>query len=152
MIRISHIIKSIDFETGGPARSTTHLINELGKINSNLHVTLNTYDSKNPIISQFKNKNNINFFKRKYFCSSELRSDLIKSNYSLLHGQGIWEFPVHQMSAIAREFNIPYLISPRGMLEPWSLDQKKNKKKNCNVTFSKKRFANGRLYSCYSKF
>ena len=126
MIRISHVIKSIDLETGGPARSTTHLINELNEVNPNLHVTLNTFGTKNPIINEFENKNSINFFtNNNYFYSTELRNDVIKSNYSLLHGQGIWEFPVHQMSTLARELRIPYVISPRGMLEPWSLSQKK---------------------------
>ena len=139
MIRISHVIKSIDLETGGPARSTTHLINELNEVNPNLHVTLNTFVTKNPIINQFENKNSINFFtNNNYFHSTELRNDVIKSNYSLLHGQGIWEFPVHQMSTMAREFRIPYVISPRGMLEPWSLNQKKIKKRIAMLLFQRK--------------
>lgn len=139
MIRISHVIKSIDLETGGPARSTTHLINELNEVNPNLHVTLNTYHTKKPIINKFENKNSINFFtNNNYFYSTELRNDVIKSNYSLLHGQGIWEFPVHQMSILAREFSIPYVISPRGMLEPWSLSQKKIKKRIAMLLFQKK--------------
>lgn len=138
MIKISHVIKSIDLETGGPARSTTHLINELNEVNPNLHITLNTFDSNYPIINQFENKNSIIFFKSNYGFYSGLRNNLIKSNYSLLHGQGIWEFPVHLMSSLAREFRVPYIISPRGMLEPWSLNQKKVKKRIAMLLFQKK--------------
>jgi glycosyltransferase involved in cell wall biosynthesis len=42
------------------------------------------------------------------------------------------------MSILAREFSIPYVISPRGMLEPWSLSQKKIKKRIAMLLFQKK--------------
>ena len=41
----------------------------------------------------------------------------------LFHGNGLWQFPVHAMSKIAFKKKIPYIISPHGMLEPWSLKQ-----------------------------
>jgi glycosyltransferase involved in cell wall biosynthesis len=139
MVRISHVIKSIDLETGGPARSTTHLVNELNNVNPELQITLNTFWSSNPIIENFENDNSINFFdSRNSFCSRDLRHDLINSKYALLHGQGIWELPVHQMSTLARRLGTPYVISTRGMLEPWSLSQKRVKKAVAMFLFQRK--------------
>ena len=61
--------------------------------------------------------------------SSELESLLIEGNYDIIHSQGIWLPIYHNMSVIARRYNIPYLTTPRGDLEPWSLRQKTMKKK-----------------------
>jgi glycosyltransferase involved in cell wall biosynthesis len=41
---------------------------------------------------------------------------------TILHDNGIW-LPHNRSSArVARDLNIPLIISPRGMLEPWALD------------------------------
>lgn len=42
------------------------------------------------------------------------------------------------MARFARKNNIPYIITPRGMLEPWSLSQKKIKKLIALFLFQKK--------------
>ena len=41
----------------------------------------------------------------------------------------MWDLPYHKVMVEARKQGIPYVITPRGMLEPWSLSQKKWKKK-----------------------
>ena len=46
------------------------------------------------------------------------------------------------MSKNARERNIPYIISPRGMLEPWALNAGKWKKKLAMALFQRKDLAN----------
>lgn len=51
-----------------------------------------------------------------------------KSSTYLFHGNGVWDMPIHQMAIISKKRNIPYVISPHGMLEPWSLSQGKFKK------------------------
>ena len=37
--------------------------------------------------------------------------------------------PYHYVAKVALKLNIPYIVTPRGMFEPWSLTQKKWKKK-----------------------
>ena len=46
------------------------------------------------------------------------------------------------MSIISRKSNIPYIITPRGMLEPWSLKQSKCKKKLSMLLFQNKDLKN----------
>ena len=60
----------------------------------------------------------------------------------LFHGHGIWLLPVHFMSKIARKLDIPYVITPRGMLEPWSLSQSSLRKKIALKFFQYKDLAN----------
>ena len=39
----------------------------------------------------------------------------------LIHFHGIWQWKLHQGVRAARRAGIPYIIAPRGMLEPWAL-------------------------------
>lgn len=130
-MKITHCISSIDEVTGGPARSVTHLVEELGKIESISQVNLLSLQSENPLLSRFSNpKSKLKFFEAELFgYSKELKINLQSIQTSLFHGQGLWQLPIHQMSLTARKRNIPYVISIRGMLEPWSLQQSRIKKK-----------------------
>lgn len=43
-----------------------------------------------------------------------------KINNTLIHNHGIWLPLNHYASVTAQRLNIPLIISPRGMLEPWA--------------------------------
>ncbi len=121
MIRVNQTIESIDVEIGGPARSVTHLINAQLECSDNIEIDLLTMETVNPIISKFNyDKGKIIFFKRKL--------EFI-NNYDLYHGHGLWLMAVHKMVKQARKKNRPYIITIRGMLESWSLQQGEIKKK-----------------------
>lgn len=60
-MKIIHVINSIDISTGGPARSVTHLINKVIKKSTNI-IFLLTNKTKDPIITDFTNKNKSIFF------------------------------------------------------------------------------------------
>ena len=47
----------------------------------------------------------------------------------VVHAHGIWEQVQHEGAAICRQVGKPYVITPHGMLTPWSLKQKWLKKK-----------------------
>ena len=49
--------------------------------------------------------------------------------FDLVHIHGIWSRKLHQVAAMCRKAGVPYVIAPRGMLEPWSLKQKGLKKR-----------------------
>ena len=130
LIKINHSINSIDKSTGGPARSVTHLIDSVLSENSALEIVLNTLESENPILNKFKSKKgSINFHQFGVFrYSNPLVQELKKLEVNLFHGHGLWQLPVHQMAKVARNKKVPYIITTRGMLEPWSLTQGKLKK------------------------
>lgn len=129
-MRISHVIGSIDNNKGGPSRSVTQLLAVLGKSYPNLKFHLHTAESQNPILQQFELKNlHLFFYKTKSLGKLiDLEKSLCHGTTILYHGQTIWDLPMHQMAKMARKLNVPYIITPRGMLEPWSLQQRKFKK------------------------
>ena len=73
--------------------------------------------------------------------SSASQSDYIQlfseGGYDLIHSQCIWKPSYHKVAIAARKLNIPLIITPRGTLEPWSLGQKKWKKKMAMVLYQK---------------
>ncbi|MBX7102696.1 MAG: glycosyltransferase [Gemmataceae bacterium] len=54
--------------------------------------------------------------------------DLVR-NADVLHLHGIWEPVLLTVARAARSAGVPYVIAPHGMLDPWSLSQKKWKKR-----------------------
>ncbi|MCG1036554.1 glycosyltransferase [Polaribacter sargassicola] len=126
-----HVISTIDVSSGGPARSVTHLIEAIHNTKSDIEIELSTLECKNPIATHFSNNrgkiNLLSYGKLGY--SKELIVELEKTKAKLFHGHGLWELPVHYMAKIARKKGVPYIITPRGMLETWSLTQAKFKKK-----------------------
>jgi len=129
-MKVIHVISSIDFSTGGPARSATLLVGGINR-SSNISIELFSGYSLNPVLDCFNSpKKIVKFYKINifgFFVGLSLSSK--KNDVDVFHGNGIWQMPVHQMSVFAREKKVPYIISPRGMLEPWSLSQKRIKKK-----------------------
>ena len=59
----------------------------------------------------------------------DLENFLQMEKFDLIHGQCIWEPLFHQMRVLADKYKIPFILTPRGTLEPWSLQQSKWKKK-----------------------
>ncbi|WP_313386849.1 glycosyltransferase [Chishuiella sp.] len=131
-MKITHTISSLDISTGGPARSSTSLINEL-LLNSNISaIDVLTLLSNEPIVKQCVNdKGKINFFNSSFLdYSNDLKIYLNNNKKSdVLHTHGIWGLTMHQAAKEARRQKKPYVVSVRGMLEPWSMQQSRLKKK-----------------------
>lgn len=129
-MKIAQVTTSIDSTYGGIARSVVHTIEALLGLKK-LQVSLYCLQSLTPIKKFFKSKvGTLDFCNATYMgYSKELNTYLKEGEFNLFHGQGLWQLPVHQMAKIARRLNVPYIITPRGMLEPWSLRQKRIKKK-----------------------
>ncbi len=127
MINIIYTISSIDHSNGGPSKSVSDLSSQIAK--NGLAITVLTKKSPNPYLTSSPHQNLKLLFTNKHSISKTLKNLSIDRKIDLLHGHGIWQMPVHHMSSWAREIKLPYVISPRGMLEPWSLEQSKLKKK-----------------------
>ena len=69
---------------------------------------------------------------------TEVEKVIVDGHFDLIHIQCIWTPIYHDVCCIARKHNIPYIITPRGTLEPWSLEQKKWKKKLAMLLYQKK--------------
>ncbi|MDX1760556.1 MAG: glycosyltransferase [Christiangramia sp.] len=145
-MKISHVINSIDNSTGGPARSVTSLLESILQ-KSDLNVDLYSGKSDNPIISDFiKDRGEVQFFGSNFTGHLKGLDEKLKiSKPDLMHGHGLWQMPIHQMAVTARKLGVPYIISPRGMLDVWSINHKGFKKKLALKLYQRKdlEFASG---------
>lgn len=127
-LEIIHCISSIDVSYGGPARSMPSICIALKKVGIKCKVI--TKESPNPNSQKLiENDIPITFKKNGSFFSSINFLENVKSLNGVVHIQNIWDPSLHKVAEVCKRNNIPYLISPRGMLEPWALQQKKLKKK-----------------------
>lgn len=137
-MKISHVIASLDVSTGGPARSSTSLVKALLEFNNIEFAEILTLVSDEPIMDNFNNsKGSIKFFETTILDYSKKLDIYLKSqsDIDLYHAHGIWNIPMHQVAKYARSKKKPYIISIRGMLEPWSMQQSRLKKKIAMALF-----------------
>lgn len=151
-MKILHTIASIAETTGGPARSSQGLIAALQR--NHVDAWLYSFtegevardnDLKGframPYLSCCNTKDKIrqNPFGVVNGILPPIYSDLKQMQKAfedlveevcpdIIHVHAIWGMASHIACLTARKKNIPYIIAPRGMLEPWSLQQKRWKK------------------------
>lgn len=126
-MKVCHVISSIDKNSGGTTEYLRLLTSELSENIKNSVRAFNSYQPvklNKAIDVTLSEKPRINLG-----CSSLLKEELLKIDCDVFHGNGLWQMPVHCMSKTALKRKIPYIISPHGMLEPWSLNQSRLKKK-----------------------
>ena len=136
-MKIAHFIQSLDVTTGGPARSVTHLIKKI-ILNSSSQVSLISKQTLNPILKELDGENNLIYFFGKRSDFNIILNKLKSQEIDILHGHGIWQYASNKMSRFAQKNSIPYIITIRGMLEPWALKQKRIKKKIALLVYQKK--------------
>lgn len=60
---------------------------------------------------------------------TSLRAHLDDRRAEVLHDNGVWLAANHAAATTARALRVPWIVAPRGMLEPWSLRHRAWKKK-----------------------
>lgn len=117
-MRVLHTIDSVRAEVGGPSHSVPMLVRALRS--SGVDAFLWTYDRKGP---RDLSPSGI---------SAEMSlEDVLNGDRKIdvLHDHGIWRRANHQAARLAAIFDVPRMVSPRGMLEPWALSHRKWKKR-----------------------
>lgn len=133
-MKVIHVIASIDKSTGGPARSVPQTCIELAKLG--IEIEIITQKSENPVPTP-----NLPNLKISFKSISQLYrygKQLSKKNIDLIHIQHIWTPYVNVMGYWAKKKKIPYLITPRGMLEPWIMNRNPWKKKLAMLLYQNK--------------
>lgn len=130
-MKILHTISGLSITSGGPSLSVYLLVKELREQGIDAEILcFDTEDSKDNLISRedfiktIKAPSSIKLGYSKIFLKF-LQDNAI---YDIYHGHGLWQMPVHFMAKEAKKKNKPYIITPRGMLEPWALNNGKWKK------------------------
>ena len=127
MMKILTFISSLDINSGGPSRSVPMLVK--GLVEFGVDVTLMTIRSKNMNVHALEGTTARLKVLEPSFTRKEVTRYLKDENFHLIQIQSMWDWPYHKVMVEARKLGIPYIVTPRGMLEPWSLSQKKWKKK-----------------------
>ena len=125
-MKILTYITSIDLTGGGPSRSVPMLVKGLAELGAD--VTLMTQRSEK------MNTHALDGITAKLhilaaFNSEDIEAFIRKEKFDIVQMQSMWDLRYHKLAKICRKLNIPYVETPRGMLEPWSLAQKKWKKR-----------------------
>lgn len=133
-MKVLTFISSIDLTGGGPSRSVPILVKGLAEVGVDITLmTMRTEQMNTHALDGTSAKIHIlNSFEQK-----EVEEYVKSEEFDIIQIQSMWEPIYHKLVKIARKLNIPYLITPRGMLEPWSLSQKKWKKKLAMMLYQK---------------
>jgi glycosyltransferase involved in cell wall biosynthesis len=124
-MKVIHVVGSLDISAGGPSRSVPQTCEQLSLLGVSIEIV--TRSSSNPVKVNTSSKFKVVF--KPIIQLIKYGFSLSKDQVDLIHLQHVWDPYVHIMAWVARLKGIPYIITPRGMLEPWILKQNPWKKK-----------------------
>ncbi len=143
-INVTHVVAGLHPSAGGPSQTVVQLTDALARQQS-LNVTLLSQSftgdlsvasaaNVNRRMVESASRNSLRF-------GLPVRSELQRltriQNLALLHSHGLWTPVNHWAVDEARRHDIPLIIQPRGMLEPWALTHKALKKKVAMALFQR---------------
>lgn len=126
-MKVLTFITNISLKCGGPSRSVPMLVKGLAEVG--VDVTLMAYRTDDMNTHALEGTSAKLKILEKGISAKEIEAFILAEKFDLIQMQSMWAKSYHQVAKIARKYSIPYIITPRGMLEPWSLSQKKWKKK-----------------------
>jgi len=125
-MKILHVITGISRSSGGPSRSSQGLV--AAEYRAGVDAWIYPFDGADPWIEGV----------RKYQPKGAELSAADLTQFDLVHIHGIWDPRLHNVAKMCRAAKVPYIIAPRGMLEPWSLKQKWLKKRIARFLYQDK--------------
>ena len=126
-MKLLSFITSLSLDKGGPSRSVPMMAKGLSE--AGMDVTLMTFCSDDLNIHSLEGTGVTLKLLNGGMDSGEMEDFFEKESFDIVQMQSLWDLEYHKLAQICRHHHIPYIITPRGMLEPWSLSQKKWKKK-----------------------
>lgn len=121
MKRIVHLISSTSFDRGGPSLSCTQLMESHRRAGLEGSLVCPDYRAEPHRYAQVT--------AAVHSSVQDLLANVPRDSIRAFHLHGIWDLFLHRAAKVAKECGIPCVYSPRGMLEPWALNQKKWKKR-----------------------
>ena len=123
-MRVLHIICGIARSSGGPSRSCQGLVAGLRAAGVDAWLMTLSHGEE-PWIEGVD----------KFINGGDFGQALDHVRPEIVHIHGIWAPALHRCVVLCRARQIPYVVAPRGMLEPWSLKQKWLKKKLARLLY-----------------
>jgi glycosyltransferase involved in cell wall biosynthesis len=138
-MRIVHVVESLDPANGGPSVSVPSLAAAQASLGNEVVLVFYAESRSEDYVAhrQIPGFANVNLCPVKpgglweKVSARSARNVLLRvlPSTDIVHIHGIWGMMLLRAAASARNLNIRYVFAPRGMLDPWSLSQKRIKKK-----------------------
>lgn len=144
-IQILHTIAGIHPESGGTSRVVVDLADALCESVAIQPVVITqsvqgeqTVESLNLRVQHIIAKtNSLTAIRLGLPFRRTLKKEVNKSENLLIHNHGLWMAVNHWACRIARKRNIPLVLQPHGMLEPWAVNHKAWKKRMAMTFFQR---------------
>jgi len=120
-MHVVHVVGSLDSSTGGPAYSVPSLVQALNKEGVSAEIVCRDIgDYRGSATSTIVRPGQL----------QRLVTERIRNNPAplVIHDHGVWSQLNREAANAARQLSLGRVLSPRGMLEPWSLRHKRLKK------------------------
>jgi len=147
--RIYHIAETVAFESGGLRPVIENLDNYLNREEDFSSVVLtNAKEDHDAYIGFAPEK------LKSWNYSPALTNYLLSqmNDVDILHLHGVFMHAHYASAKIGRKNNIPYVVTPHGMLEPWHLKDKKLKKKIYRALVLDKLLAKSKILHAITPF
>lgn len=115
-MKVLHVISGISKKSGGPSRSSQGLVAALCV--AGVDAWIHSFDGAVPWVKGVRG-----------FRQGESLDVAALKGFDIVHIHGVWDPRLHHVAKMCQVAKVPYVIAPRGMLEPWSLKQKWLKKR-----------------------
>lgn len=135
-MQIFHVITSLDPSAGGPTTALIGMASAQARAGLGVSVLTTWRQGQSPEMGQGLEQAGVKLtqvgpvtgaLRRHPDLAKQL--DRLVSEADVVHIHSVWEEPQHLAARAAKNQGKPYLITPHGMLDPWSLAQKKWKKR-----------------------
>jgi glycosyltransferase involved in cell wall biosynthesis len=146
MRQVIHAVPSLGESGGGPPRSVSQLCNSLCEQGQSIGI-VTAVDPSDPIVplaeeiqlTQLEGRGN-SFTDRLRAADfgGALAGIQQKNPISVIHQHGIWLRSSHAVTAFAASRDVPLVVAPRGMLEPWAINNSKWIKKLAWALYQKR--------------
>lgn len=145
-MKVIHAVLSLGESGGGPPRSVSQLCNALSQQGSHVGVVtaVDPEDPMVPLDSQVlltplegRGASLLDRLQPADF-GAALSSVHCDAPISIVHQHAIWLRSSHSVTSFAHANQMPLVIAPRGMLEPWALNHSKWKKKLAWALYQKR--------------
>lgn len=135
-MKVLHVITGLDARAGGPAIALRGLGSAQKDAGLDVSIVSVYAEGADSAPAQDLRENGIDVVrigpaKPPLMSHPHIRTMLrsMVPNSDVVHIHGLWEDVQHYAARYARQVGVPYIIRPCGMLDPWSLDNSRWKKK-----------------------
>jgi glycosyltransferase involved in cell wall biosynthesis len=128
-MRIVHVIGTLDPAAGGPPQVVARLSSAQAALGNDVTVVSTNRDEVRPaVMTMLSSIPGVHRVKLADADDADATARVMAAAQAV-HLHGVWEPLLLRVARSARRAGIPYVVRPAGMLDPWSLAQKKWKKR-----------------------